>query len=218
MGVARVLLLCLALPWYALASQASLLSGGNLVFNGDFEHAEDPLSGWRTTFDLPGESHYARNAEFVSIQRDPMRGNVLHIEVPPHLAKAGAKVFSRPIPFDPDAQYRFRVRARGRGTMARILVIGYRWNPRVTDRTEPSLETLRETYRFPVLHYTRGGTGGIGPPPTSWQWAELTLPRAELSDLAKRHLRQVEFVMVQLMAVERPGELLIDEVRLERLP
>lgn len=210
----------LALGTGAAVSQALTLSGaGNLVFNGTFDNPDDPLAGWRRTFDLPGESHYARNADYVSVVRDSFRmKNVLRIAVPPDLSKPGVKVFSRPIPYDPDARYRFSVRARGSGVMCRILVIGYRWNPRVTDRDEPRLENLRETYRFPVLHFDRDGTGGMAVTPQRWQQAVMQLPGRDLSDLARRHLNRVDFVSVQLMAIQNPGELFVDDVRLEKLP
>ena len=210
------LLAALLLTGAASAQSLSLRTGQNLVFNGDFSHPEDPLAGW--VRDYPGNQHYARNAEHVSIVSDPMRGNILRIDVPGRLSGPGVKAHSRPIPFDQEARYRFRVRARGTGVPARILLMGYRWPPGADQVENPTVHDLRETHRFAPLHFTSGGAGGVATAPRSWQWAEMTLPDPNLSDRGRRSLQRVEFVAVQLMGIKGTGELFIDEVQLERIP
>ena len=96
----------------AASTQAWALPSSNLVQNGSFDDAANPLNGWRTDYRADENRWYAGNHELVSTKpADGTRRDVLRINVSSSgLAQnQGVKVDSAPIPFDPGTRYRLSV-------------------------------------------------------------------------------------------------------------
>jgi hypothetical protein len=221
-GMSRPILRLAAL-WLLLAaaSVAAAPPSTNLVVNGSFDHPDDPLFGWKTEFTAAGESWYRDNKRLVSVvPQDSGRQNVLRLHVATQFLadNPGVKANSRPIPFDPTKKYRFSAHARSTGPNCRIMLEGYKWAPGVTPRDNPTISELRRCYRFKQLYFgdVQGGTmGGVG---RHWKHASRILPEDGLSDLARRILGEVSFVVVHIVGIGgRAGELFVDDVVLERL-
>lgn len=199
-----------------------MAQGENLVLNGAFDDPEDPLKGWQTRFDLPGESWYKDNHRRVSIvEREGPQKDVLALWGDEAILNApgqGTKVESAPIPVSPGGRYRLTVKARSTGPDCRILVEGYKWKPGIRPHDTPRLYELRKCYRSQQVFFgtRQGGTsGGVG---RSWQKASVTFPDPEASPAARELFDQVEFLVVHVVAIKgSEGYLYVDDVVLERL-
>ncbi len=190
----------------------------NLVRNGGFDDAPDPLAGWYREYKLPGESFYAGNAAHVSVVRDGERPHVLKLDVVNQgLAdNQGVKAESFPIPLDPAKRYRFSADARSAGPSARIMLEGYEWKPGVTPHENPERSELRMVYRFPVLQFGKGGAAEMPVMPKEWHTGTLEIPSPDLKPLGRKFFAKVKFVMVHAVAIGgKAGPVFLDNVTLE---
>ncbi|MCX7819487.1 MAG: hypothetical protein N2652_09840 [Kiritimatiellae bacterium] len=193
----------------------------NLVFNGSFDAPGEPLKGWRTHYDLPGESWYAENRQLVSvISEDAGRRNVLrlHVKTRDLAINQGVRADSEPIPFDPAVRYRFSAAARSTGPDCRILLEGYRWKPGIRPHERPDFSELRKCYKFVQLYFgpqKAGDMGGVG---RAWSTASMEIPGELRSDLQGDIYNTIRFVIVHVVAIGgREGDLFVDDVVLEPL-
>ncbi len=198
---------------------STTLGRTNLVVNGSFDDPAEPLKGWRTHYDLPGDSWYARNRELVSVvAQESGRTGVLRLHVPTRdiAINQGVKADSIPIPISPDQRYRFSAWARSTGPNCRILLEGYRWKPGVRPHDNPDISELRKCYKFTQLYFgtvKAGDMGGVG---RSWSQASMEFPDAMKSDLQREIYSTIRFVVVHIVAIGGDaGDLLVDDVRLE---
>jgi hypothetical protein len=207
----------------ALWPAAAAWAGSNLVVNGSFDVPQDPLRGWRTRYELPGESWYAANYQHVSVvdKEGPQRkvlalwGDYAVLQVPGQ----GTKVDSAPIPISPGGRYRFSARARSTGPDCRIMIEAYQWKPGIKPHPNPAHHELRLCYKFSPLYYgaEEGGTsGGVGP---AWKHASMTFPDSNPQPLQKTMLDKIRFLVVHIVAIKgSEGYLYVDDVSVERLP
>jgi len=193
----------------------------NLVLNGSFDATDDPLRGWRTHYDLPGESWYADNRELVSvIAEESGRRAVLRLYVKTRdlAINQGVRADSEPIPFDPNLRYRFSVAARSTGPDCRILLEGYRWKPGIRPHPQPQFHELRKCYKFTQLYFGSQKAGDMGGVGRTWTTASMEIPGELKSDLQRELYQAIRFVVVHVVAIGgREGELFVDDVVLEPL-
>ena len=212
-----------AFLWLAFAAACLAAGPGkNLVVNGSFDDERGDLFAWKYKYDLPGQSWYFKNHEYVSVVPKEgarvkvlaMRGTEEVLQVPGQ----GVLVESDPIAVKPNGRYRFTASARSTGPDCRIMVEGYKWKPGIKPHDSPKLEELRRCFRGKQIFFggTQGGTsGGVG---KNWERASVTFPQADESDLEKDMFNKAEFMVVHLVAIKgSDGYLYIDDVVLERL-
>jgi hypothetical protein len=214
-----------------IISQAAAAPGlnQNLVANGDFENPEDPLKYWKYDYSDTGNSWYANNKKYVSVldtykgARGVLRfqGTSLTLSDPGQ----GIKVDSKPIRVNLDNRYKLTARACSTGAGSRILVEGYHWRPGIMPHPNPKLSELRKCYKFKLIYF-KDQSGGIAEVPQNWETASLTFPKKDLSKLARKYMKKIEFFVIHVMAVGgSPGTsgdgkyqcLYIDEIRLEEV-
>lgn len=192
----------------------------NLVQNGSFDDPADRLAGWRYRYDRPGESWYAENHQRVSVaDADGPRSTVLRLHGTDAILNVpgqGVKVDSRPIPVDMSGTFKFSCWARGTGPQCRIMIEGYRWNPGIKPHPDPELHELRRCYRFLPLYFGKAQAGEMSPVGRDWTLAEMTLPPENPSELARQSLKEIQFLVVHIVAIAgSEGDLLVDDVRIE---
>ncbi len=193
----------------------------NLVVNGGFDAPGEPLKGWRTHYDLPGESWYAENRDLVSvIAEESGRRNVLrlHVKTRDLAINQGVKADSEPIPFDPNLRYRFSASARSTGPDCRILLEGYRWKPGIRPHERPEFHELRKCYKFTQLYFGSQKAGDMGGVGRAWSSASMEIPGELKSDVQRDIYSTIRFVIVHVVAIGgREGDLYVDDVVLEPL-
>jgi len=230
--------------------QFNALAGKNLVINGSFDDLEDPLKGWTHNYGFTGNTFYRDNHKYVSvIPRDGTRSNVLRLHGTFKLLWAsgqGVKVDSKPIPFEQGARYKLSVRARSpEGANARIYIEGYKWKPGIRPHSDPQLYELQRIYKQGAGHMLyltgknsrsakksvkksakksrKGPTGVFSNPTRNWKQGACVFPAKNLSNLGKKHLKKVRFMVVHMIAINCPvkesfeGDILVDDVVLERI-
>jgi hypothetical protein len=195
----------------------------NLLANGNFEDAAEPLRGWCTDYRAEENRWYMNNHLSVSVlPRDGARRGVLKFQVSQSASQnEGVKVDSLPVPYEFGAKYRLTVTARAKGPNARILIEGYQWKPGVKPYGSPVFTDLRKTYRQgggQMLYFGTERGGAFSNPGAAWQTASCVFPGDELSALAKQHLERVRFLSVHIVGIGGgAGELFVDEVVLEKV-
>jgi hypothetical protein len=198
-------------------------AASNLVVNGSFDNPDDRLYGWKYTYDREGESWYFDNHRYVSVvARDEGRPNVLRLHGTDALLNVpgqGVKVDSRPIPVVLPGRFRFSVWARSTGPCCRILIEGYSWAPKVSPHPDPELHELRKRYKFSQLYFSKEQEGEYSAVGRAWQRASMLFPEDRLSPLAQACLKEVQFLVVHIVAIAgSEGDLFVDDVTLERIP
>jgi len=197
-------------------------AGENLVVNGSFDNPTNALQGWKTKYDLPGESWYAENDKHVSVvEHDGSQKKVLALwgdyailQVPGQ----GTQADSDPIPYTPGSHYRFSALARSTGPNSRILVEGYRWRPGIKPHPQPALHELRKCYRFGQLYYGEEQSVPKSAAGPAWQRAASTFPEKKTTKLQQSMLDQIQFLVVHIVAIGgNEGDLFVDDVRLEKV-
>ncbi len=213
-----------ATAWSALLfACGTAVASTNLVVNGSFDDAADPLAAWQTAYTRAGESWYKDNPAYLKVvPRDGTRANVLRLhgtEAILNVPGQGVKVDSHPIPLKLDGTnrlYRFSAWARGTGPCCRILLEGYRWQTRVTPHANPSIYDLRKCYKFTQLYFGKEQAGDLSPVPSQWTFASQVFPEPPRSDIARRCQEQIEFVIVHVVAIAgHEGDLFVDDIRIE---
>ena len=202
----------------AVAAQAART---NLVVNGSFDDPKDPLAGWRTDCNLPGESWYAENKDLVSVMTEAAgRKGVmrLYVKTDDLALNQGVKADSRPIPIDTATRYRFSAAARAAGPNCRILLEGYRWRPGIKPHDNPDMAELRKCYKFTQLYFGAQKAGDMGGVGRAWSTAQFEFPDAFKSDVQKDIYGTIKFVIVHIVAIGgKAGDLHVDDVTLEPL-
>lgn len=206
---------------FAVAAMLGLgvASAANLLPNGSFDNREDPLHGWKIHYEPVGDDWYEHNHTYISVARDGARDSVARLEASAQVAgNEGVKMESAPVPFDRDSRYRFSVDARTDGPNARIYLRGYRWRPRVERHDNPTLADLVPVYNFHALAYEGGRAERLSNPGRNWRTASQEIPFDGMSPAALRHFRQIDFLVVQVMAIHgSAGTLYVDNVQIEKV-
>jgi hypothetical protein len=116
-------------------------------------------------------------------------------------------------------KYRFSIYARSTGPSARILIEGFRWAPGVTPHENPKNTELRKCYKFSQVYFGKQEAGEMSSPGAGWQQGSTVFPENNLSKLAREKLAQIKFLVVHIVAIGgNDGDLLVDDVKLERIP
>lgn len=202
------------------------LAGSNLVVNGSFDHPGDPLYGWKYRYDPEEDKNvgwYTNNHERVCVvPENDGRKQVLSLWGDTAILWApgqGTKVDSAPIPFKAEGRFRFSAWVRSTGPYCRMMLEGYRWVPGIKPHPNPKMNELRRCYRFTPLYANEQQGGSRVPVGPHWRKMEMTLPPANPGKLQQEKLKEIEFVMVHIVAIDgTEGNLYVDDVRLEKLP
>ncbi len=204
----------------------------NLIKNGHFDDATDPLNHWIYVFD--NNKHYMKNHTYVSVVEDKasMRPHVLRLDATIHevCINQGVQVYTAPIRYDPKKKYKISLSARsigtkgGPGPKCRIYPIGYRWHPKAVKSNDPAFADLREEFRFQVIFFNNAETGEFSHVPTQWKRVERVIPPPDRSELAESHLENCEWLMLKILALDatgidkcNTGYLYVDDVKIEEL-
>lgn len=203
------------------AAAAACSAGPNLLFNGGFDHPDNPLLGWKYKYDLEGESFYFSNHERVKVEAESAgRQGVLSLYGDKNIlfdTGQGTKVDSDPVAVKPDGRYRLTVTARSTGPSSRILVEGYHWKPGIKPHGKPQLHELRKCYKSEIVYFGGQQGGAMSGPGKGWSTASETFPETK-SKLGQELFNKAEFLVVHIVAIDgSEGTLLVDEVKLERL-
>ncbi len=202
---------------------SSALAGVNLVTNGSFDAPGDFLSSWRYIYDASGDSWYTNNHNFISVVENDgtrkhvlrLHGTYLELQVPGQ----GVKVDSYPIPVDiSKGKFRFSVYARSTGPTCRILIEAYRWAPGVTPHDHPKNTELRKCYKFSQVYFGKQVAATMASLSPAWQKGTTVFPEDKLSDMAKKNLAQIQFLVVHIVAIGgSDGDVFVDDVNLEKI-
>lgn len=181
-----------------LLATVGLSRAEDLCFNGAFDHSDGPLAGWTYDYQWSGNSHYLGNHKKVSaVAREGSKSHV--VKIGPS-GDAGAKIESKPIPFEQG--YRYTCTADVKGSF-RIYFAGYKWEPGIRPHADPPLGKLRKIYKSKV-NTTEGD---------SWRKVKFEVPGVQLSNLALAHLKHVRFLTVYFWTI---GGGCIDNVKVMR--
>ena len=204
----------------------------NLLPNGHFDDATDPLNHWIYVFD--NNKWYMKNHTYVSVVEDKasMRPHVLRLDATIHevCINQGVQVYTAPIRFDPKKKYKISLSARsigtkgGPGPKCRIYPIGYRWHPKAVKSNDPAFADLREAHRFQVIFFNNAETGEFSHVPTQWKRVERVIPTSDRTELAQSHLENCEWLMLKILALDatgvdkcNTGYLYVDDVKIEEI-
>ena len=204
----------------------------NLIQNGHFDDATDPLNHWIYVFDH--NKHYMKNHTYVSVVEDKasMRPHVMRLDATIHevCINQGVQVYTAPIRFDPKKKYKISLSARsigtkgGPGPKCRIYPIGYRWHPKAVKSNDPSFADLREAVRFQVIYFNNAETGEFSHVPTQWKRVERVIPSSGRTELQQGHLENCEWLMLKILALDatgvdkcNTGYLYVDDVKIEEI-
>ncbi len=200
--------------------------GGNLMYNGGFDHEDDPLSGWTynygflyqreaTEFD---SRHFEENHERVEVlAQEGGRHNVLRLQANP---PAGTKVDGPPIPIDSDGRYRLTMYAKTTGPDVRLIIECYRWRPGIRPHDGiPKLTELRRTFRSKPVYFGSQRDGNMSKVTRQWSKGVREFPDKTMSRQAQLAWQRSEFAVLHVVAVlgAPTGSLYIDDVVLERI-
>lgn len=190
-----LLLSLLAIGCFSLAAQ-----GQNLLENGSFENAGDPLKGWVTDFAWMGNHYYANNKEQVSVAADGARKNVAKFG---SAGDAGVKLESQAFPFDPASRYSCTLEAKGGGY--RLYFIGYQWQPGIHPHEKPELSELRAVYNSKAVSSSS----------PDWKQEKFEIPGVTPTPASVEAMRKIKFLTVYVWMV-KPGA--VDNVLLTKAP
>lgn len=234
MSIARIAALAAALLCCAGArgQTAAKAEAPNLVKNGHFDDATDPLNYWIYTFDH--NKHYMKNHEYVSVVEDKasMRPHVLRLDATDHnvCINQGVMIYTAPVRYDPKKKYKISLSARsigtkgGPGPKSRIYPICYRWHPKAIKSNNPQFLDLREEARLQPIYFNNAETGEFSFVPTQWKRVERAIPSPDRSELQQQSLERCDWLMLKILALDatgvdkcNTGYLYIDDVKIEEL-
>jgi hypothetical protein len=222
--------------WVAvfLLSSASMAGSGvaatNLLANGSFDDAKDPLTGWVSDYAWSGNSWYKDNKDRVSVvATESGRKQVLRLSGTRQILWGdgqGVKVDSKPVPFDPDASYKLSLHARtaaktsNPGPNCRVYIEGYDWKPGIKPHDNPDLSELRKVYKQGsgnILYFGEAKSGPFSNPTEAWSTGSCVFPGRSPSEEGGKHLKQIKFICVHIVAIDGwDGDLFVDDVVLEK--
>jgi hypothetical protein len=199
----------------SLAAGSVFGQGQNLVWNGGFDAAKDPLDGWNVNYEWLGNQHYMQNHTKVSVvPSDGMKKNVVCLWRKTASQTDEVKLESKPIPFEFGCRYKLTLDARTDGPNARIYFLGYQWDPGVHPHEDPKLSELRMIFKGKLLYMSGEKTGPMSNPTKAWKTASTEFPLENASELSIGHLKKVRFLTVYIIALEgSPGKLYVDNVK-----
>lgn len=203
----------------ALAAAAAS-AGTNLVVNGSFDNADEPLKGWKTKYDLAGESWYEKNHECVAMaETEGGRPKVMKMQVSAQIAGwQGIRADSDPIPVEKGATYKFSAWAKSTGPDCRIMIEGFKWRPGIKPHANPDYSELRKCYKFTQLYFGAQKAGDFGGVGRGWSHADSTFPEAGMKPLQKEMYDQIRFFVVHVVGIGgKGGELYVDDVVVEKV-
>lgn len=225
---------CLALAMTLAASAQNQKKNEeiNLIKNGHFDDAVDPLNHWLYVFDH--NQNYMQNHKYVSVTNDPasMRQHVLMLDASVHevCINQGVMVYTAPIRLNPKMRYKISLSARsigvnnGPGPKCRIYPIGYRWHPKATKSNNPAFGDLREAVRFQPIYFNNAETGEFSHVPRNWKRVEYVFPNLKRSELQQSHLENCQWLMLKILALDatgvdkcNTGYLFVDDVKIEEM-
>jgi len=188
---------------------AGVLAGGagaaeNLCFNGTFDHSPDPLEGWTTDYAWPKNKNYVDNRDRVSVL--PLEGGRASVVRIVAAGDAGAKLDSKPIPFEMGYRYtcKFKMKTKGDGPL-RIYFAGHKWKPGIRPHDDPEMGELRTIYKSKA--YTQSHS--------SWKTVTFELPGIKkMSKTAYNTMKYLRFVTLYAWTSR---ELFIDDVQITRV-
>lgn len=198
-------------------------TGSNLVVNGSFDDPNDPLTGWKYKYDLPGESWYYQNHQHVSVTNDGSRKSVLTLWGDYAILQApgqGTKVDSKPVAWDKGATYEFSLQGRSTGPMCRILVEAYKWAPGIKPHPDPELHELRKVYKFSQVYFGAKQEGTMSSVPKAWTRGSTSFPDPQMakSEQAQKMLAQIKFMVIHAVAIGgSEGTVYLDDVSIKRV-
>jgi len=187
------------------AACGSMLAGsanaaGNLCFNGSFNNSPDPLKGWTYDYTFLGNKNYMDNHTKVSAEaKGGGRSSVLRIK---STSNAGAKIESKPIPFE--SGYRYTCKMKVKDGPVRIYFTGYKWKPGIRPHADPAIGELRTIYKSKAYAEKKKG----------WHTVEIKLPGVKASPLSIKHLSKVRFITVYIWTL---GDIYVDDVEVTRV-
>lgn len=171
----------------------------NLLHNGSFDDADDPLAGWVTDYTWAKNDQYMDNKEKVSVvSMEAGHSMVCRIE---STTDAGTKLESGPIPFEEG--YRYSCSLKFKGPDYRIYIAGYKLRPGVKPSDNPDISELRQVYK------SRAETGSAN----GWTTVHLELPGKKITKGMQAYLKQIQYITLYVYVV-RTGY--IDEVEITR--
>ncbi len=173
----------------------------NLCFNGTFDFEGNPLEGWITDYRQVGNSWYMENHHKVqSVEREGTKRDVAKLSMG---GDAGAKMESRPIPFEQGSRYECTMDFKGDG-ICRVYFAGYKWKPGIRPHENPEIGELRPLYKSKAN--TAGGS--------AWKTITLDMPMKEISPLADKHLKPVRFITLYVYTT---GTAFVDNVKISKI-
>lgn len=217
-----------------------LKRGPNLVKNGNFDDATDPLNHWIISFD--DNSNYINNYKLVSVVDDPdkQRGKVARLDGrdPVALDNQGIRLFSEPIPYDPTKAYKLSMYVKTQNTKyktenpcCRIYVAAYGWHPKGEKSDHPRLQDIRQLDRFKIIYFNGEKTGPLSRPGKNWTYGETTFPAEKRSKMEQHHLENCMWMVIHINFLDatmsenaaknndwcHPGFMYVSDVRLEEI-
>ncbi|MBT3192167.1 MAG: hypothetical protein HN341_06390 [Verrucomicrobia bacterium] len=172
----------------------------NLCFNGSFNNS-NPLEGWTCDYQFVGNKNYMDNHKKVTAR--PSGGGRSTVVQVKSTSDAGAKIESKPIPFELGYRYTCRLKLKGGGN-TRIYFAGYKWKPGIRPHEEPTIGELRTIYKSKALQTSKKG----------WQNVEIEIPGVKVTPLAYKHMKYVRFITVYIWTL---GDILVDDVEVTRV-
>jgi len=205
---------------------ASAIGRQNLLSNGDFSNADDPLAGWMYDYRWTEHKRYSGNHKHVKvIPGNGTKRNVLQFNISHDIASGagyGVKVDSEPVPYEPGARYKLSASARTTGPNCRIYIAGYRWKPGIKPHDNPTLKDLRRTFKQGagrMVYFKGKRDGNLSNPTKSWsRGSSRPFPRSNLSQLGQTHLKRSHFLVVHIIGIMGKGGILyVDDVELKKV-
>ena len=183
----------------------SMLAGSanaaeNLCFNGSFNNSSDPLEGWTYDYKFLGNKTYMANDTKVTAEAKV--GGRLSVVRIKSTNDAGAKIESKPIPFE--RGYRYTCRMKVKDGPVRIYFAGYKWKPGIRPHDNPTIGELRTIYKSKAYAEKKKG----------WHTVEFKLPGVKASPLSIKHLSRVRFITVYIWTL---GDIYVDDVEVTRV-
>ena len=213
-------------------------AGQNLLFNGSFDCPTNHLAGWMYDYRWLGNNLYMDNHERVSwLEKDGNRKGILKLTGPNNdiLVTTGQGVWtdSQLIPYEYPYRYKVTIWARcqgqggsGPGPDARIFVGGVMWQPGRPPHPDPDLtemvpkppNRLIQQGSGHIVYFTGKNNHDTSGVKTVWTKGETVFPSENPSAEEIKRLKRVDFIFLHICALMgSPGDLLIDDVSIEKL-
>jgi hypothetical protein len=210
---------------------ARAMAGSNLLFNGSFDCPTNPLAGWMYDYTWLGNNLYMANHSYVSwLEKDGNRKGIAKLHGPNMavLCDTGQGVWldSKLVPYEYPYRYKVTMWARTEGPNARIFMCGVMWQPGLTPHPDPDLtemspkppNRLIQQGSGHMVYFGKGETRYFSDVKGAWTRGETIFPDDNPSAEEIKRLKRVDFIFLHICALMgKPGDLLIDDVEIEKL-